>query len=72
VFVRVVGTGPAVLLLHGTPSPGEDWLPLAEELAPRYRVLIPDLPGYGASPPLASSSVDSRAALISRVLTVCE
>ncbi len=44
------GTGPAVLLLHGTPSPARDWEPLAARLAPSVRVIIPDLPGYGASP----------------------
>lgn len=55
-FVREVGCGPAVLLLHGTPSPAEDWLPLADALGRDYRVLIPDLPGYGLStdPPDAS------------------
>lgn len=49
-FVRELGRGPTVLLLHGTPSPAADWLPLAERLAARYRVLVPDLPGYGKSP----------------------
>jgi pimeloyl-ACP methyl ester carboxylesterase len=28
-------------------------------LAPHHRVLIPDLPGYGASPPLADSSMEA-------------
>lgn len=49
-FVRELGRGPTVLLLHGTPSPAADWLPVAERLAARYRVLVPDLPGYGSSP----------------------
>ena len=54
-FVRDVGRGPAVVLLHGTPSPASDWFPLIDALAPRYRVLAPDLPGYGksAAPPSA-------------------
>jgi len=50
-YVRDLGAGPTVLLLHGTPSPSADWLPVAERLATRYRVLVPDLPGYGESPP---------------------
>jgi pimeloyl-ACP methyl ester carboxylesterase len=38
-----------VLCLHGLLSPATLFLPLAERLASRYRVLIPDLPGYGRS-----------------------
>jgi 3-oxoadipate enol-lactonase len=49
--VRDLGAGPSVLLLHGTPSPALDWMPIAERLAGSYRVLVPDLPGYGHSPP---------------------
>ena len=48
-FVHELGTGAPVVLLHGTPSPATDWLPLAEVLARSYRVLIPALPGYGGS-----------------------
>jgi len=50
-FIRELGAGPAVVvLLHGAPSPAEDFNDLANELAHRYRVLVPDLPGYGQSP----------------------
>lgn len=58
-FVRDVGSGPVVLCLHGTPSPAEDWLPLARALESRYRVLIPDLPGYGQSPALRDASMEN-------------
>jgi len=51
-FVRDMGAGPVVLLLHGMPSPAVDWLPVVDRLAASYRVLVPDLPGYGDSPPL--------------------
>lgn len=57
-YVRDVGGGPAVLLLHGTPSPADDWQPVADALASRFRVLIPDLPGYGQSAPLTDASVE--------------
>ncbi|MCX8068596.1 MAG: alpha/beta fold hydrolase [Anaerolineae bacterium] len=44
------GFGPAVLLLHGLGSCGEDWLLLqAPALRWRYRVLMPDLRGHGRS-----------------------
>ena len=57
-FVRDVGHGPVVLLLHGTPTPAEDWLPLADALSREYRVLIPDLPGYGQSPDPIDASIE--------------
>ncbi|RME32503.1 MAG: alpha/beta fold hydrolase, partial [Thermoflexia bacterium] len=44
------GFGPAVLLLHGLGSCGEDWLLLqAPALSQRHRVLMPDLRGHGRS-----------------------
>jgi pimeloyl-ACP methyl ester carboxylesterase len=58
-FVRDVGNGPVVLCLHGTPSPAEDWMPLARVLESRNRVLVPDLPGYGQTPQLDDSSMES-------------
>lgn len=48
-----LGAGPPVLLLHGAPIPAGYMLPLARALAPHHRVLLPDLPGYGGTPPLA-------------------
>ncbi len=49
------GQGPAVLLLHGS-GPGTTaaaaWGPLAAALAPRHRVIAPDLAGFGGSDPL--------------------
>jgi pimeloyl-ACP methyl ester carboxylesterase len=47
------GAGPPVLLVHGSASSRGQWRTLALDLAPRYRVLAPDLHGYGgtAAPP---------------------
>lgn len=39
-----------IVLLHGWCFAAEVWAPLAAKLAPRYRVHIPDLPGYGTTP----------------------
>ncbi|MEQ8604341.1 MAG: alpha/beta hydrolase [Marivibrio sp.] len=47
--VRVGGAGPALLLLHGYPQTGAMWAPIAEDLARRFTVVIPDLRGYGRS-----------------------
>lgn len=46
-----LGAGPAVMILHGSPTPLTDFMPIAERLAQSHRVLMPELPGYGASPP---------------------
>jgi len=40
---------PVLLLLHGSPGRKENFVGFAEPLAERYRVLVPDLPGFGAS-----------------------
>lgn len=45
----VQGDGPPIVLLHPFPAHHEFWLPLAESLAPRYRVIMPDLRGHGDS-----------------------
>ena len=47
---REQGDGPAVLLLHGTPSSSEDFAPVVAELARTHRVFVLDLPGYRGVP----------------------
>src|ERR1700756_553589 len=41
--------GPIVILLHPFPVHHEFWLPVAENLSTRYRVILPDLRGHGES-----------------------
>jgi pimeloyl-ACP methyl ester carboxylesterase len=48
-FATDEGSGPAVLLLHGQPGTGADWSGVARELRDRFRVIVPDRPGYGSS-----------------------
>ncbi len=43
------GDRPVVLLLHGSPGDGGNFERLGPLLAGRYRVIAPDLPGFGAS-----------------------
>lgn len=45
----VQGDGPPIVLLHPFPAHHEFWLPVAESLATRYRVIMPDLRGHGDS-----------------------
>jgi pimeloyl-ACP methyl ester carboxylesterase len=48
-FYEVLGDGPAVVLLHAFPMNHNLWRPVAERLATRYRVVLPDLRGLGQS-----------------------
>src|ERR1700684_1751199 len=48
-YVRVVGQGPAVILLHGFGDTGDMWAPLATVLAKDHSVIVPDLRGMGLS-----------------------
>ena len=51
IFYREAGhpKAPAVLLLHGFPSSSHMFRNLIPELATQYRVVAPDLPGFGFS-----------------------
>ncbi|HEX7720494.1 MAG TPA: alpha/beta fold hydrolase BchO [Woeseiaceae bacterium] len=47
--VQQCGTGPVVLLLHGTGAATHSWRDLMPALARWYTVVAPDLPGHGFS-----------------------
>lgn len=47
--VRIGGSGPAVVLLHGYGDTGDMWAPLAAALARAHTVIVPDLRGMGLS-----------------------
>jgi pimeloyl-ACP methyl ester carboxylesterase len=49
VFYREAGPadGPVILLLHGFPTSSHMFRDLMPELADRYRLIAPDLPGFG-------------------------
>ncbi|WKE67577.1 alpha/beta fold hydrolase [Streptomyces sp. WP-1] len=52
--VALAGSGPPVLLLHGFPHTWELWTDIMADLSDRYRVIAPDLRGFGASGGAAS------------------
>lgn len=60
IFVRVVGKGPPLLLIHGFPQTHAMWHRIAPALAERFTCVMPDLRGYGQSscPP---QTIDGRA-----------
>ena len=49
IHVRVGGTGPAVVLLHGFGDTGDMWAPVAAALMQNHTVVVPDLRGMGLS-----------------------
>ncbi len=49
IHVRVGGSGPAVILIHGFGDTGDMWVRLGEELARDHTVIVPDLRGMGLS-----------------------
>jgi len=48
-YVRVGGSGPAVVLLHGFGDTGDMWARLAAKLVNDHTVVVPDLRGMGLS-----------------------
>jgi len=45
------GAGPVIVLVHGSPATSRAWQRVAERLSTRFRVIAPNLPGYGQTPP---------------------
>ncbi|MEZ5076667.1 MAG: alpha/beta fold hydrolase [Solirubrobacterales bacterium] len=66
------GAGEPLLLIHGLGASSRVWDPVVELLAPERRVLLLDMPGFGAAPPLPAdtepSPVNLAAALHRRCL----
>jgi 3-oxoadipate enol-lactonase len=61
----VRGRGEALLLLHGLGASGADWAMQVRALEGQFRVIVPDLPGFGHSGPLRSDgSIANFAALL--------
>lgn len=70
IFYTVMGQGPDVVLLHPFPVTHAFWLPVAKKLSQRYRLILPDLRGHGAS------SIGDGSALMSKhaadVAAICK
>lgn len=64
IFIREHGNGAPLVLLHGFPQTGDAWRSVADKLAGRNRVFVPDLPGYGRS----DAAVNAEISTVSRVL----
>jgi magnesium chelatase accessory protein len=68
--VQLAGTGPALLLVHGTAAANHSWGALLPLLAAHYRVVAPDLPGHGftAAPDPRQLSLPGMAAALAALL----
>lgn len=49
ISVTMAGQGPPLILLHGFPLDHRQWLPQLSQLATHYRIIAPDLRGFGRS-----------------------
>ena len=43
------GAGPALMLVHGSPGSASAWQPVGQRLSDRFRIVAPNLPGYGGT-----------------------
>jgi pimeloyl-ACP methyl ester carboxylesterase/putative sterol carrier protein len=69
----VAGSGPPMVLLHGLGGYKLSWLPMLAPLAARHRLVVPDLPGHGASDkPSADYSPRFFARVVRRLMDVLE
>ena len=49
IHVRIGGSGPAILMIHGFGDSGDMWQPLAVLMVNKHLVIVPDLRGMGLS-----------------------
>ncbi len=70
VFVKDVGHGVPMVMMHGSPDTGTMWEPVIERLKDKIRAIVPDLPGFGRStlPDDFVLSLDNYANLMNELL----
>ena len=62
-YVEIRGTGDPLVLLHGFGSCGKGWGAIADSLAARYQLIVPDLRGHGRSTNPSGSFTHRQSAL---------
>jgi 3-oxoadipate enol-lactonase len=72
IFYTVQGEGPPVVLLHPFPANHKVWLPVAEQLVQRYRLILLDLRGHGQSGAGSGpATMEKHAADLARLCDTC-
>ena len=68
IFTREAGEGEAILLLHGFPQTGHCWRLVGAQLSEGFRVVVPDVPGFGRSDAPPDHDAGAVAQLLTRYL----
>jgi pimeloyl-ACP methyl ester carboxylesterase len=66
--VERIGTGPPVVLVHGSVVGADRTWRRQRALAESWTLLLPDRPGFGASPPLERGDFEAEAPLVAELL----
>lgn len=61
-------SAPAVVLLHAFPLHAAMWQPQLDALSDGWRVIAPNLPGFGGSAPLPEPSIEAMAGCVAELL----
>ncbi len=69
--VQVMGSGPVILLIHGTGAATHSWRDLMPVLAAHFTVVAPDMPGHGftVGRPMGGLSMGAMARVTGSLLT---
>jgi len=67
IVADVVGSGPAVVLLHGQPGSGDDWARVIDLLKDGFTLVAPDRPGYGRTGGTATGFAGNATAVVDLV-----
>ena len=62
------GNGPAVLLIHAFPLNNTMWSPQLEAFSSRFRLIVPDLRGFGQSQPPSPWTMEEMASDLNELL----
>lgn len=69
IHYTIQGEGHPLVLIHGFPNDSTAWNAVVPELARRYQVILPDLPGAGKSPlPEAPLHMEDLASAVKEVM----
>src|SRR2546423_13380531 len=68
VHVRTIGSGPRVVLVHGSVGNGRSTWEAQLELADRFTLVIPDRPGSPPNPPVERVDFEEHAPLVAELL----
>jgi pimeloyl-ACP methyl ester carboxylesterase len=69
IYYATEGRGAPLLLLHSPPFDHQLWVPAIPYLAGHFRVVAPDLPGYGRSPLEGDQSPDALIRMVAGLMT---